>query len=596
MMGLNYDSQISIGNTTYATYSGYYGGYLQDSFRVTRKLTVNLGMRLEYEGGPTERYDRMIGYFDPTAKLAITDVSTAALAAKPPAAFTLGGNSITINPANVKILGGVTFPNVNGVPRNAWQGQVMFMPRFAFAYQITPKTVIRGGAGTFFDTLNVTNFAPNQTGFNRTTTFATESNAGSTWKTGNPANGISPLADPFPVRTTGNRFDMSSSGALGADTQSGSSYTYSDYPVKRAHQHRWRMGIERQFGRDNVIRATYTGSYSRDVNISNNQNALPAQYWWNGIVRNSSWQSALDGGVASPFNLTNYYSGLAQTNPLLYADMNGKTFFTDSNIARQKLLRPYPTVNTGLTNDRTPVGQVRTNGVEITFNRRFSRGFNTMVSYTGMKARNADWFPNEFDEQPAWRESNSSRPHRLTATGMYQFPFGRRKAFFKSGIMSKALGGMQLSGTFEYAPGQLAGDWGNRYYYGDISNIKKDKPTLDEWFNTDGTDCTATPGANTGWERCSQRAPASYQTRIFPIRVPGVRRDRTLQTNANIQKEMPLRGERVKFVLRFDMLNVFNRYQFDNPNIDPMSTNFGTVTQQTAAVNRFLQFQGRITF
>jgi len=44
------------------------------------------------------------------------------------------------------------------------------------------------------------------------------------------------------------------------------------------------------------------------------------------------------------------------------------------------------------------------------------------------------------------------------------------------------------------------------------------------------------------------------------------------------------------------MLNVFNRYQFDNPNTDPMNTNFGKVQQQTAAVNRFLQFQARIQF
>jgi hypothetical protein len=49
-------------------------------------------------------------------------------------------------------------------------------------------------------------------------------------------------------------------------------------------------------------------------------------------------------------------------------------------------------------------------------------------------------------------------------------------------------------------------------------------------------------------------------------------------------------------ILRFDMMNVFNRYQFDNPNTDPMNTDFGRVTAQTAATNRFLQFQARIQF
>jgi outer membrane receptor protein involved in Fe transport len=274
--------------------------------------------------------------------------------------------------------------------------------------------------------------------------------------------------------------------------------------------------------------------------------------------------------------------------------MNTQSFFTNSTISRAQLLKQYPQM-TGLTQQMSPRGRVATNGVEVSFTRRFTRGWNGMLAYTGTKARAADWFPNPYDERPAWEESNSSRPHRLTASGMYQFPFGRRRAFFKSGVMSKLLGGMQLSGTFEYQSGPLVG-WSNRYYYGDISDIVKDNPTIDQWFNNQGTDCTQTPGPNTGWERCSQRGPNTYQVRVFPNRISGLRRDRTLQTNANVQKEIPLRAERMKMILRFDMLNVFNRYQFDNPNADPMNTNFGTVQQQTAATNRFLQFQGRIVF
>ena len=154
---------------------------------------------------------------------------------------------------------------------------------------------------------------------------------------------------------------------------------------------------------------------------------------------------------------------------------------------------------------------------------------------------------------------------------------------------------MQIAATFEYQPGQLI-DFGNRYYYGDLANIKAENPRLDEWFNTTGTPCSATPGPNTGWELCPQRQPAGFQARIFPTRLEGVRRDHTLQTNANVQKEIPLRRERVRFYLRFDMLNVFNRYQFDSPNADPTNTNFGAVTQQTAAVNRFLEFRMKGSF
>jgi hypothetical protein len=183
----------------------------------------------------------------------------------------------------------------------------------------------------------------------------------------------------------------------------------------------------------------------------------------------------------------------------------------------------------------------------------------------------------------------------VTATGIYELPFGRRRAFFKSGVLSKLLGGTQLAGTFEWQPGPLL-DWGNLFYYGDINSIKSSNPILAEWFNTKGTSCADTPGPDTGFNRCAARGPDSYQARVFPARLPDIRKDYTLQTNANVQREFPLRKERARLFLRFDMLNVFNRSQFDGPSTDPNNTNFGRVLLQTSAINRFLQFQGRIQF
>jgi outer membrane receptor protein involved in Fe transport len=289
------------------------------------------------------------------------------------------------------------------------------------------------------------------------------------------------------------------------------------------------------------------------------------------------------------------YPNLATTNPELFADMSGQSFFTDTNKSRAQLLRPFPHMTANLVYDNAPVGSVRTHGLEATFSRRWSRGWQMNASYTGTKAQAADWFPNPWNTVPAWREHGYARPYRITATGIYEFPFGRRKAFFKGGMLSKVLGGMQLSGTFETQPGAFM-DWGNRYYYGDLNNIKKDDPTLNEWFNTAGAGCGETLGPDSGWNRCAQNAPANFQARIFPSRIAGLRRDRTLQINSNVQKSIPLRAERVRLILRFDMLNVFNRSQFGTPEIDPINTNFGRVTVQTAAVNRWLQFQGRIQF
>ena len=75
-----------------------------------------------------------------------------------------------------------------------------------------------------------------------------------------------------------------------------------------------------------------------------------------------------------------------------------------------------------------------------------------------------------------------------------------------------------------------------------MSEILKEEPSLTEWFNTAGSTCSQTPGADTGWDKCSTRTPGTYQTRIFPQRLPGLRRDRMLQTNAKcVRRDESLR-------------------------------------------------------
>lgn len=584
ILGVPNGVSISGNSATYATFSPYYGSYVEDQWRLGAKLTLNVGLRLEFEGGPTERYNRMIGYFDPTAQIFVSSTAEAAYRRNPLAQR---------DPSTFVVRGGTTFPGTGGVPRNSIQGQWMTMPRFGFAYQITPKTVLRGGAGLYYDTLNVTNNSPNQTGFNRTTSTTVETNFGQNWLIGDPAHGVSPVTDPFPLRSNGTRFDTSTNGQLGFDTLAGRSYTFNDYSTRRANEARWRLGVQRQFGKNIVVSATYTGSYSRDVYVTIDLNPVPAQYWWSGNVRNSTIASFLNGGVTNPFALSNF-PNLATTNPALYQDMFSQGFFRNSTVSRAQLLKPFAQM-TGLAQSSAPLGRVRTNGVELTFSQRFAKGLSVSIYYTGTQARTADWFPNSFDREPAWREGNNARPHRLTSTGIYELPFGRRRRFFRSGTLSKLLGGMQIAGTFEWQAGPLL-DFGNIYYYGDLASIRLDSPSLGEWFNNTGTVCSQTPTATSGFERCANRGPDSYQVRQFPTHVSAVRRDYTLQTNANLQREIPLSGERVRMYLRFDMLNVFNRNQFDSPSTDPANTNFGRVLAQTAAVNRFLQFQARLTF
>lgn len=125
---LGYPSGGSVGNAPQqALASSYWAGYIQDDFRLTSKLTLNLGLRYDVDIPRTERYNRM-SYYD--------------LEAPSPIAGQVPG-----------------FPDLKGAMRFVDEDHRRqtptdrnnFAPRFGFAYQLTPKTVIRGGYAMIFD-------------------------------------------------------------------------------------------------------------------------------------------------------------------------------------------------------------------------------------------------------------------------------------------------------------------------------------------------------------------------------------------------------------------------------------------------------------
>jgi len=297
-------------------------------------------------------------------------------------------------------------------------------------------------------------------------------------------------------------------------------------------------------------------------------------------VRDNAVASNMNSNVTNPFSLTNFEE-LRRTNPGVYQDMATVAYFTSPTIRKERLLRPYPQMNS-LTNSLVNSGEVKTHSIELMVQRRFSRGFNLNFSYTRMWDRTADFYSNEFDALPAWRESNESRPHRVTATGIYEFPFGKGRRWLQSGVLNHIFGGFQAAATFEWQPGPLI-SFPNLFYTGDLANIDTGQRTLDRWFNTDG------------FEKRSAFQPAAFHRRVFPTRIDGLRRDSTNQWNVNLQRNFRLK-ERVTLELRADALNIQNRTQFSDPNTTPTSTDFGRVTAQTNTRNRFIQVQGRLRF
>jgi hypothetical protein len=284
--------------------------------------------------------------------------------------------------------------------------------------------------------------------------------------------------------------------------------------------------------------------------------------------------------VPNPFLLSNF-AGLKTTDPLVYQDMSTLGFYTSPTTRVNQLLRAYPQM-TSLSRRNANVGEARTDDLELSFERRFSRGFNAFVTYTRMRDRNSDIYLNEYDPAPSWRESSNARPHRITASGIWELPFGKGRAFAHHGPQNMLLGGWQIGVTYEFQPGALI-DFGNLFYNGSLSDINTGTRTFAHWFNT------------AGFVTDPAKQPAAYQARVFPTRVDGLRADFTNIANGCLQREFKIR-ERGKLEFRVDALNLQNRSQMAAPVVDPTATNFAQVTAQSRTQNRFYQFQLRLRF
>jgi len=564
-------------NDTYALMNPYYAWYGQDTWRVTRKLTLTFGLRMEYELGPTDRYDRALSYFDPNLSLPISAAAQAAYARNP----------LPELPASQFIVkGGSVYTGRNGVSRRFWRNELMWLPRFSAAWQLNQKTVFRGGYGTYFDTLNVLNTSPDQTGFSRTTNTQLTNDAGVNWLAGSPQNGISPLVDPFPVRADGTRFDTPLQSSLGAMARVGQGFGYTDFNRSHPRVQRWRAGVQRELGHTMVIEVSYWGQWADRIGIAQKLDYLPGQYWATGNVRNNALATALNANVTNPFYIGNFDS-IKGSDPVLYQQMSTLSQFTSTTIAKNRLLRAFPHMN-GLTNNTDPSGKARTHALEVNFNRRFSKGFQVNASYTRMMQEDLTTIENEFESTPRfWLPTNNARPHRFTATGIFELPFGKGRRFLQHGILNHVLGGWQLAATYEFQPGPLLG-WGNLFYYGNVATFGADaanvNKSLDQWFNT-----------GLSYEKNSANTPAAFHVRVFPRVFYELRADGLNQWNANLVRNFRIR-EGLKLQLRGDAINLQNRSQFAGPDVSPTSSTFGKVQAQTSSLNRFYQIQARITF
>jgi hypothetical protein len=212
-------------NTSRTQKANYYAAFVQDDWRVRPNLTLNMGLRYEREGGTTERFNRTLVGFDPTAANSVANAARAAYATNPIA---------EVPASQFRATGGVLFANDNN--RTVYNTYPWaFSPRLGVSYSPTflGKTVIRGGVGLFYNTYGTAGIQ--QPGFSqRTALVATNDNF---------LTPATTLANPFP---TG--IQAAPGASRGFDTFLGQNVTVFNKDLQQPYIWRWSFNVQRELG------------------------------------------------------------------------------------------------------------------------------------------------------------------------------------------------------------------------------------------------------------------------------------------------------------------------------------------------------------
>jgi len=529
-------------SASYATQDKYLALYLHDDFKVSRKLTLNLGLRYELETPLTERFDRLVAGFAFNQSNPLEAQAKANYARSP---------IPELSPDNFRVRGGLTYVSQGGNDRSPFKRENRdLMPRVGLAYQFNTKTVVRAGYGLFYDTLGVNTTLPIQTGFSLSTPIQASLNNGQTY--------VATLANPFP---NGLLTPLGAAGGL--STNLGQAIQFFDPNLKHAYAQRWSFGVQRELPGEFVAEASYVANRGTRLAVFRNYNNTPAQYLSTSPTRDQTTINFLTATFPNPF------LGL---NPIY-----------GTTISRENLLKPYPEF--GNISAEEPIGYSWYHSLQVRSEKRFSHGYTFQLAYTWSKLMEAVEFLNATDPLPYESISSFDRTHRLAMSGIWELPVGRGKRFGADlpPAVNFVIGNWQLSGVVTRQSGAPLG-FGNRIFNGDIKNLAlpNDQRTAERWFNVDA-----------GFNRTSAQQ-LDRNIRTFPLRFSGVRSDIQSRWDLSLTKSFPI-GEKLKAQFRAEVFNALNQTNFNNPNTDPTSTAFGTITS-TAGEARNWQFAFKLTF
>jgi len=556
----------------------YRAFYLDDTWRLSSKLTLNLGLRYELQGTWSERFNRFT-YWDPRATNAtVTGCSGTAGSACPGDAFLVGTGR-------------------NSSDNNIPMDKKAFSPRIGFAYALDQKTVIRGGYGIFFipnyvsfglnpdnDVVNLasTPFIATKDGFK--TPFSTLDGFNCTL-TGNPTPPNCAEPGPFGaggiILPPGRNPQPNVSSFVAAN---GAPTLAPYFHPKYGYVEQYNIDIQRQLPLGFFADVAYAGSHGVHLEqYSTHLNQIPDSFL--------SQAAALTTQVPNPL--------VGSPNP----NLNGAT------ISQGQLDRPYPQYN-----DVNLAGygccSSTYNSLQATVTRRFAGGGTLLVAYTNAKLlSNTDTLTSWLESSTGgvgqvqdWNNlkgekslSSQDVSQRLVISYVLDLPFGHGKRFAAglSGVADKAVSGWGIDGvtTFQRGFPLKIGFAGSTPLEGanlGVSNVRPDvvagchkegPRTTTEWFNT--ACFTAPPDWGFGSE---SRVDST-------LRAAGINNfDFAIFKRTNF-------AERYGLEFRTEFFNLFNHPQFGFPSQNLGSADFGAISSTVPSTNpRLIQFALKFVF
>lgn len=515
-----------------------YSGFIQDDWKVTRRLTLNLGLRYDYQKWPIDRYDGISNF-----------------------------NIHAVNPEN-NLLGRMEYAgldfgrSVRNPDRRNWG------PRFGFALDVTGqgRTVLRGGYSIFYPQIVNTSFFGSTAGFATVATQYQPPGNNANFPAFQFQNGL-PFAPTAPL---GPR--LGPSGFLGQNV----SHEEATSRVPMSQQ--WGMSLQH-------LMKGWRVELSYTANLVSRMAASP--YSWNQLD-----PQFLTLGLALQDRVANPYAGMVP------GALGGATITRQQSLLPFPYYNNVNILNPTLGNSNyhamlVSVERRLANGFTVLLSYTNGKLISDSINTTaiGSEQQGSTGYQNgKFDRRAERSVDPTDVSQRIVISGLYELPFGQGKAISSSRpFVNKLIGGWQLNLINTMQTGQPLLVRGANNFLADRPNstgqsARLDDRTPERWFDT-----------------MQFVNPPNFTFGNVGRTLPDVRGPGTINFDLSVNKDTRV-GEKLRVQLRGEAFNVFNQVNYRNPNVafqagaagTNISGNFGVITAARDA--RIMQVALKLIF